>query len=173
MRILRRLFVVPLANNDHGKTHIMNALLSQGLGRRSPGQKGRRSLRSPWGRRINSLVFVRSYQETEKNSYGGVVAALEAEDGAWMRRELVIMPSHLDVEDVGEMIDTAHGNGFDAVAASVILNNREREDYAQCWRQPWDERWNVPNPLTQEDWEEQVEGLGRDLWTWICQALSR
>jgi hypothetical protein len=173
MRIQRRLFVVPLANNDHGKTHIMNALLSQGLGRRSPGQKGRRSLRSPWGRRINSLVFVRSYQETEKNSYGGVVAALEAEDAAWMRRELVIMPSHLDVEDVGEMIDTAHGSGFDAVAASVILNNRERENYAECWRQPWDERWNVPNPVTEVDWEEQVEALGRDLWTWICQALSR
>ena len=173
MRILRRLFVVPLANNDHGKTHIMNALLRQGLGRRSPGQKGRRSLRSPWGRRINSLVFVRSYQETEKNRHGSVRSALSAEDPAWTRRELVILPSHLAVEDVHEIIETAHGNGFDAIAASVLLNNRERENYADCWNQAWDERWTVPNPLMEENWEEQVEALGCDLWTWICQGLRR
>ena len=106
----------------------MNALLRQGLGRRSPGQKGRRSLRSPWGGRINSLVFVRSDQETEKNKHGTVRAALSADDPAWARRELVFLPSHLDVEDVQGMIATAHGYGFDAIAASVLLNNRESEN---------------------------------------------
>ena len=30
MRIARRLFVVPLANNAHGKTTILKALVSQG-----------------------------------------------------------------------------------------------------------------------------------------------
>jgi ABC-type cobalamin/Fe3+-siderophores transport system ATPase subunit len=30
MRIARRLFVVLLANNDHGKTTILKALVSQG-----------------------------------------------------------------------------------------------------------------------------------------------
>ena len=171
MRILRRLFVVPLANNDHGKTHIVNSLVSQGLGRPSPGRKGRRVLRSPWGRRIDSLVFVRSFQETEKNQHDSVVAALEAEDTAWSTRELVILPSHLDAQDVHQMIVAAHENGFDTVAASVILNRDERGNYAECWMEAWDERWSIPNPHAETGWEGQLEALGRDLWTWVCQAL--
>lgn len=32
MQIARRLFVVPLANNDHGKTTMLRALVNQGQG---------------------------------------------------------------------------------------------------------------------------------------------
>jgi hypothetical protein len=170
---LRRLFVVPLAQNNHGKTRIVNSLLSQGLGRPSPGRKGRRLLRSPWGREIDSLVFVRSFQETEKNHHKRVVGALETEDTAWSTRELVILPSHLDAQDVNEMITAAHENGFDAIAASILLNDDERGNYTECWRQSWNKRWIIPNPFTEMDWEAQAEALGRDLWTWICQALTR
>ena len=173
MHILRRLFVVLLANNSHGKSHLMNSLLSQGLGAPSPGRKGRRRLRSPWGRRIDALVFVRSYQETEKNQHENVVAAIEAEDSEWYSRELVILPSHLNREDVRQMIAATHENGFDAVVASILLSDEERRGYRECWAEDWDERWNIPNPTTDENWEAQVDALGRNLWTWICQAMCR
>src|SRR5258708_2430781 len=64
MHLVRRLFVVPLADNDHGKTTMIRALVSQGLGREMQMQrKGERVLVSPHGRDIDSYVFGRSYQE--------------------------------------------------------------------------------------------------------------
>ena len=72
MMIARRLFVVPLANNDHGKTTIINALLAQGIGAPSPERKGARILISPGGRNVDAYVFVRSYQETEKSQPSAV-----------------------------------------------------------------------------------------------------
>ncbi len=45
MHLVRRLFVVPLADNDHGKTTMIRALVSQGLGREMQMQrKGERVL---------------------------------------------------------------------------------------------------------------------------------
>jgi|HubBroStandDraft_4_1064222.scaffolds.fasta_scaffold1427303_1 hypothetical protein len=79
MQIARRLFIVPLANNDHGKTTIVNALLSQGLGAPSPQRKGRRTLVSPGGREIDAYVFVRSYQETEKREHDSVTDPVHGE----------------------------------------------------------------------------------------------
>ena len=69
--------VVPLANNDHGKTTMIRSLVRQGgrynldKDKRSP-----RLLTSPWGRSIDALVIPRSYQETLANEYGSVKAAL-------------------------------------------------------------------------------------------------
>jgi hypothetical protein len=80
MMIARRLFVVPLANNDHGKTTIINALLAQGLSAPSPERKGARTLISPGGRNIDAYVFVRSYQETEKSAHKSVAEALKDND---------------------------------------------------------------------------------------------
>ena len=77
MRIIRRLFVVPLADNNHGKTTIVNALVAQGSGRvRKLGHKGVRALVSPWGREIDALIYPRSYQETEKARFGTVLHAV-------------------------------------------------------------------------------------------------
>ena len=63
--ITRRLFIVPLANNNHGKTHLIRAMVRQGERRDlQVVQRGPRSLASPWGRTIDALVIPRSYQET-------------------------------------------------------------------------------------------------------------
>jgi GTPase Era involved in 16S rRNA processing len=174
MNISRRLFVVLLANNDHGKSTLMNALVSQGLGAASPGRKGARSLVSPWGREIDAYVFVRSYQETEKSEHGSVVNALDANDPSWRERELIIFPSHRShsSSDLDEMIEAAHSGGFDAICATLIVDGTdERDRIENAWRKNWDERWTLPNPQT-EHWREQVEAIGRDLWTWICRALA-
>ncbi|MFZ1008523.1 MAG: hypothetical protein WAN65_16900 [Candidatus Sulfotelmatobacter sp.] len=176
MRISRRLFVVPLAENNHGKSTAMNALLSQGLGASSPGQKGARRLISPWGRKIDAYVFVRSYQEKEKKSDHTVKDTLDANDMSWRERELIVLPSHVYKcsSDIEEMIDAAHSAGFDAVCASLILTGDrgdDRQSFADIWEKSWDERWTLPNPRA-ENWEQQVEAIGRDLWTWICGALA-
>jgi hypothetical protein len=171
MQIARRVFVVLLGNNNHGKTHLVNALLSQGLGEPSPGRKGRRQLWSPWGRSIDALVFVRSFQETEKNTHETVLAALEAEDPSWNTRDLILMPSHLEQEDVREMIGIAHQAGLDAIAASICINDHERPNYALCWTEHWNERWTIPNRQA-DQWESRVEALGRDLWTRICHTIG-
>jgi len=171
MRISRRLFVIPLANNNHGKSRLVNSLLSQGLGRASPGQKGRRHLVSPWGREIDAFVFIRSFQETEKQDHPTPSDALGSADEEWNRRELIVMPSHLDCLDVRQMIDTAHGAGFDAIAASILLDDNERSQYRECWAAAWDARWNLPNPRLITDWDPQLDALGRDLWIWTCKAM--
>ncbi|WP_182180644.1 hypothetical protein [Methylobacterium radiotolerans] len=178
MRIARRLFVVPLADNDHGKSTIIRALVSQGLGRAMQLQKkGARALVSPWGRSIDAYVFGRSYQEVEKGAYGSVEAALNANDADWRKRELVIMPSHVaagDHGDIEQMIDAAHSAGFDVICATILFtwgDGDNRGQFPDIWRMGWDERWTIPNPWNDNP-EGQLEALGRDLWTWICRALA-
>ena len=179
MKIVRRLFVVLLANNNCGKSTIIRALVSQGLGRTFQVQrKGVRLLTSPWGRPVDAYIFGRSFQEVEQFDHGTVENALNANDPEWRSRELVIMPSHVTdksaVNDIDEMIDAAHSAGFDAICATVIItgsNQHHRSQYRDIWRKPWDERWTIPNPYL-DDPEGQLEALGRDLWTWICRALA-
>jgi hypothetical protein len=129
-------------------------------------------LRSPWDRRIYALVFVRSFQETEKNQHDTVAAALAAEDSEWFARGLVIIPSHLEVGDVRQMISIAHEHGFHAVGASLLLNDQERERYRGCWAEDWDVRWNIPNPAVENGWEAQVEALGAIFLTVSAVVLA-
>jgi hypothetical protein len=176
MMIARRLFVVPLGNNNHGKSTIMNALLSQGLGGPSPGKKGVRTLTSPGGRKINAYIFGRSYQETEKPKHKSVAEALKENDPDWKKRELIIFPSHVSRSetDVEEMISLAHGAGFDIICAAAVLDADKRSRLADVWQAGWDERWTVPNPdrRHKENQTAQLEALGRDLWMRICKALA-
>jgi len=176
MMIVRRLFVVPLANNDHGKTTIVNALLSQGLGGPSPERKGARTLISPGGRNIDAYVFVRSYQETEKRTHKSVGQALKQSDSEWKERELIIFPSHISSSetDIEEMISLAHRAGFDIVCAAVLLDKDKRSHVADVWQKNWDERWSVPNPNRdgKSMRNAQLQALGNDLWTWICNTLT-
>jgi hypothetical protein len=154
-------------------------MVSQGLGEQVQLQrKGVRSLTSPWGRQIDAYVFGRSYQEVERSACGSVVSALDKNDRRWRERELVVMPSHVSRnchEDIEEMISAAHSAGFDAVSASVLLIEEDgasnRDDMSPIWSFPWDMRWTLPNPWSRTP-NGQLEALGRDLWTWVCDALA-
>lgn len=184
MRIARRLFVVPLADNDHGKSTMVRALASQGLGRAIQLQKkGVRSLTSPSGRPIDAYIFGRSYQEVEKGHHGSVENALDANDADWRTRELVIFPSHVggiesdnEDDDIDQMIDVGHSAGFDVICAAVLITGPKGDDpayYADVWSKLWDERWTIHNPYNADPKarEGQLEALGCDLWTWICRTL--
>ena len=174
MHIVRRIFLVLLGNNEHGKTTMLNALLSQALGAASPGRKGRRDLTSPFGRHIDAYVFVRSYQETEQDLNKNVIAALDSNDRNWRARDLIIFPNHLERSDVEGMVSAAHSAGFDAICASVILHDLDRKKAAELWQLNWDERWTIPNDPRDDKsaWRPQCEALGRDLWAWTSSALS-
>ena len=181
MKITRRLFVVPLADNDHGKSTIIRALVSQGLGQKIGLHKKKvRDLVSPWGRHIEAYIFGRSYQEVEKGTYGSVEAALDGNDPLWRTRELIIMPSHVsphDHADILDMIAVGHSAGFDVISAAVILEGNgysNRGDFPPIWAMSWDERWTIPNSWQQGEryLVGQLEALGCDLWTWICRALA-
>ncbi len=178
MRIARRLFVVPLADDKHGKSTMIRALVSQGLAKNVQLQKkGVRELVSPWGRPIDAYIFGRSYQEIEKAKHGSVEAALDANDPDWRNRELIIMPSHVaknDHADIIQMIEAGHSAGFDVIGVSILLiqaGGSNRGKFPTIWRMSWDERWTIPN-----DWSDkpvgQLEALGRDLWTWISKAIA-
>ncbi len=180
MRIMRRLFVVPLANNNHGKTSIVRALVSQGEGKHyvSPHpQKKIRRLVTSSGRIVDAYVFCRSYQETEKSYYGSVAAALDGNDPGWRLRELIVMPSHVTSAcppDTQEMIDVGHSAGFDVIAASVILKKgaaTRLTNYQNIWTQNWDERWTIDNPSISLP-AGQLDALGRDLWSRISKTIT-
>jgi hypothetical protein len=180
MGMVRRLFVVPLGNNNHGKTTLVNGLLTaylltQGLGRKSPGQKGVRELTSPTGRVVDAYVFVRSYQEKEKKPHKTVAKALKANDPGWKRRDLIILPSHVanSSQDVDEMIAAAHSAGFDIVCAAIVLDDDKQTEMSEIWEKNWDERWTLMNPHQEDEEDRNAQrALGCDLWTWICKTLT-
>lgn len=182
MHIARRLFVVPLANGNHGKTTLIRALVNQGQGSAlTTNQKSIRSLTSPSGRPVDAYVFGRSYQEKEKGPHSSVEAALHFNDRHWHTRELIIMPSHISgitnpdaPDDIDQMIDAAHGAGFDIICAAILMNRDPKGISAQraaIWKKPWDERWTIPNPRVAKP-DGPLDALGRDLWTLICRVLA-
>jgi hypothetical protein len=171
--VTRRLFVVPLGNNNHGKTQLIRALVRQGERRElQVVQRAPRMLTSPWGRAIDALVIPRSYQETLAGEFGSIEQALDAVDSAWRQRDLVILPSHLIRDDCATVIELAHAAGFDAITAVVLLNSGEIAQCQACLRLPWDERWTLSNDRTAEP-DGQIDALGHDLWAWIAGALER
>lgn len=170
--ITRRLVVVPLANNDHGKTTIVRSIVRQGA--RSDIDTVRRAVRqltSPWGRPIDALVIPRSYQETLQNEFGSVETALYGVDQLWAERELIIFPSHLVHTDCDALIKLVHGAGFDAIAVAVLLQTAELPKYKSCLALAWNERWTVLNEKSDNP-SGQIEAIGHDLWAWIAASLE-
>jgi hypothetical protein len=171
--IAHRIVVVPLANNDHGKTQIIAALVRQGERRAlQVVSRAARVLTSPWGRTIDALVIPRSYQETLAREFGSIEQALNGVDTSWRQRDLVILPSHLVPADCATIIDLAHGAGLDAIAVATLLDPTEIVQSQPCLALPWDERWTLSNDRAAEP-AGQVDALGHDLWTWVAATIER
>jgi hypothetical protein len=170
--ITRRLFVVPLANNNHGKTTMIRSLVRQGERREADVvRRGPRTMWSPWGRSIDALIIPRSYQETLEAEFKTIEAALKGVDPLWRQRDLVVFPSHLESDDCETMLKLAHGAGFDAVAVAILLQAKELQQYQDCLELPWNERWTLSNDKTAKS-KGQIEALGHDLWAWVAAALE-
>lgn len=193
MRLSRRLFVVLLADNFHGKTSIVRSLVQQGVPRSATIlKKGVFRLTAPFGREIDAYIYGRSFQESDLRKHKTVIASLNASDPYWLRRELIIMPSHVSniggrsgqQNHINQMIDAAHMGGFDAICASLLFIEHDPSGLAQeiaqrsiyfgLWQKPWDERWTLPNPRQSDSKliAAQLDAIGRDLWFMICRALA-
>ena len=63
-KLSRRLFIVPVAENDHGKSHMMRTIVNQATrtAYTNPNM-GVYDLCTPWGRLVKAMLFIRSYQE--------------------------------------------------------------------------------------------------------------
>lgn len=179
MQICRRLFVIPLADNNHGKSTIIRSMVSQAVRKKiSLHRKGLRNMVTPWGQNVDAYVFGRSYQEVEKSTFGSVIATLDGNDSNWKHRKLIVMPSHVgssDISDIQDMIDAAHSAGFDAIAAPIVYYDDEIDNLgnlAPALALNWNARWTIPNPW-KEDPSDQLWALGHDLWAWISRALTQ
>jgi len=171
--ITRKLFVTPLANNDHGKTRLVRALVNHARRERLERvRRGPQALRTPWGHVVDALIIPRSYQETLARDYNSVIEALDGVDPHWRTRDLILFPSHLVPEDCRAMVHAAHGAGFDAIAVSVLLTTEEIAAQADCVSRGWDQRWTLFNTQA-ADPDAQIDALGSDLWTWIAHTVRR
>ena len=173
MTIRRKLFIVPLAENNHGKTTLVRKFVE--LAERSHYerlQKRHRTLWTPWGQEMDSYVFPRSFQEVEKTKHESAESALDANDSEWPHRDLIVMPSHLHAKDCERMINAGHAAGFDVIALRVLLDRHEVQDprAKECGVLAWDERWTMNNER-QEQWEWHVASLAGELWVAISSAL--
>jgi hypothetical protein len=165
--------VVPLANNDHGKTRMIRALVRQGERRDlEVVQRASRALWSPWGRPVDALIIPRSYQETLAGEFGSILQALDGVDSLWRQRDLVVFPSHLVSGDCATIIELAHGAGFDAIAVTVLVDSADLTRSCECLSHAWDERWTLSNDRAANP-EGQIDALGHDLWAWIAAALEK
>lgn len=188
MRILRKIFLVPLANDRHGKTTMIRGFVCQGEGRwLDVIKKCERVLRSPSGSLINSYIFGRSFQEVEKPKYKTVLQCLDASCENWRDLDLIVMPSHVNGitsaspesvidDDIEQMRKAGHSAGFDVICASVLLPNEAgriewTDPLTAALSKPWDERWTIRNDRSPEP-DGQLEALGRELWFRVSGALE-
>jgi hypothetical protein len=173
-RLQHKLFIVLVAPNDHGKTHLVNHLLTMSRGIPSPGQKGKRTLTTLGGRVVEAIVFVRSYQEEEKKTRTVPETLAQFDQGTdyWFERELIIIPSHPDTTDVTTMITEAHDHGYDAILAALLRTGNTIDPTISTLT--WNERWTLRNPdrPTTQEWQAQVQLLATQLWSRISDRLE-
>jgi len=170
-------FLVPLAEDAHGKGTIIRALVNSSGTHGNLHNKGPHALTCPCGRAFDSYVFVRSFQEVEKKDpYGNprtVEQALDANDPDWRQRSLIILPSHLVLVDTAQIIQLAKRNGFNVIVAHIILRQNELPQFGPILEQEWDTRIECVNSETdnQATRDQQCIEIGRDLFTKLCHEL--
>lgn len=188
--VVRKLFVVPLGENNHGKSSIVRSMIQIAKGEPAPWKKAAHILTTPTGARISSLAFPSSYQEQEKpkgNSVSRALSDLAKANGksAWFTYDLIIYPSHDDRADLETMLDLGQGCGYDMVAVSITLDESYPPAHQDCLKLPWSERWVVRNHklrqfkakgaedknlLLTSQARAQIDMLAAQLWSQIDRA---
>lgn len=148
--VVRKLFIVPLAENDHGKSSVVRAMVQLATGRPAPWKKAAHILATPTGARLSALVFPSSYQEQEKrkgNSVSEALSGLAKSSGTspWFTYDLIVYPSHDERLDLIAMFEEGHGHGYDMLAVSVTLDELFPPAHKDCLTLPWNARIMVRN----------------------------
>lgn len=146
--VIRKLFVVPLAENDHGKSLIIRQVVRIARGEHRGQKRGEHALMLSSGQIVSAIVFPASLSEQQHREPGLTVeSALAGVDPHWWTYDLIIFPCHVDPSDVRRMRMLAHAFGFDAIVANITRNEgvRPSADLQTCLAQNWDERWWIRN----------------------------
>ena len=155
----RKLFLVPIAENNHGKSLILRDLVRIGTGEYT-GQKRRALILTlPTGQRVSTLFFPSSISEqVGRNGSLTIQKALETLDKRWWTYDLIILPTHENVEDCQSMIRLGNRHGYDMIAVSFIKKEEFSIMHHDCLELPWGERWTVRNYHLPSFTVDKIEG---------------
>lgn len=176
--IQEKYFIVLLAENNHGKGHILKSFVEQS-GQKF-GQKSHKSFSFPHGK-IESYIFCRSFFEEELATHGTPYKALvhnieKNRNIKWYEKDLIIMPSHSHVTlnkdseaHVKAMIETAHKYGYNTIVAYIIKDkdlDLTVTSLQNILSYPWGKRLQLNNTDTNQEtvWKQQCEDFGKQLY---------
>jgi hypothetical protein len=176
--IQEKYFIVLLAENNHGKGHILRSFVEQS-GQKF-GQKSHKTFSFPQGK-IESYLFCRSFYEEEFNKHKTPFRALvhnieKNRSSNWYEKDLIIMPSHSHVTQnknseahVKSMLETAQQFGYNTILAYIIKDQNldfSIPSFQNILSYPWGKRWQLNNPDSTKEsvWKQQCKDLGKQLY---------
>jgi hypothetical protein len=184
---VRKLFVVPIAENNHGKSLVIRALLRL-AGTPTTGWKRLDvALMTFSGQRISALIFPSSLPEMKSREPQKKTAEefLQALDRQWWTYDLILLPIHEDPAVADELIALGQRHGFDMIAVTITRDEVTMDPAHQdCLCRPWNERWILRNPTLpkfqierkklgalSKRAEAQINALAGLLWTRIQRTM--
>ena len=184
---VRKLFVVPLAENNHGKSLIIRSLVRLAGASVTGWKRQTMILTTLGGQRISALVFPSSLSEMQHREPDKTKAEdfLRDLDRSWWTYDLIILPSHEKTADVDGLIKLGQRHGYDMVVVAIVKNEKAiSAALRNCFGQSWNERWILRNPRILRFQVEniklgpltarasaQIDTLAGHLWTRIQRTM--
>jgi hypothetical protein len=121
---VRKLFVVPIAENNHGKSLIIRSLVGLAGAKATAWKRAALPLTTFGGQQISALVFPSSLPEMRHREPTKTRAEdfLHALDDHWWTYDLIILPSHENPADIDELIALGQQHGYDMVGVTITRN---------------------------------------------------
>jgi len=173
----RRIFLVPLANDEHGKGRIINGFISQARhDYYVSANKNPYTLTSHANDKIDAFIFPRSYYEVEKGEYNTVRDCLYDHDSFWERLDLIVLPNHTydrDFDDNKQMVRCARDAGFDPICVPILFDAEYPSSVHEHLRLKWSERWTIFNADREHStsMDQQLRSIGKDLWWRVSKEI--
>ncbi len=184
---VRKLFVVPIAENNHGKSLVIRALVRLAGARTTGWKRLDVALMAFSGQRISALIFPSSLPEMKGREPHKTTPEefLRALDRRWWTYDLILLPIHEDAADADELIALGQRHGYDMIAVTITRDETIiSPSHQDCLCRPWDERWTIRNPTLprfqverkklgplSKRAEAQINGLAGHLWTRIQRTM--
>ena len=146
--VMRKLFIVPVAENNHGKTLVLRSVVRLARGQHRGQIRDSHKLMLASGQVVSAIVFPSSFQEQLHREPGlSIEGALRRVDKNWLTYDLIIFPSHENPADVESMLLLAHRHGYDAIIVNFTRNEGwpTSEAMQECFQQNWEQRWIIRN----------------------------
>ena len=151
-----------LGNDRTGKTTFQKRLIFQlcGVEYQRLGRNRVFEITHPRAPKKLTQLFImsRSYQEN-KNEYESLDKYFS---DYFQDADICILSSHLNLDDVREMMDQAHRIKYNV--GGIFWSNSDNDTSEAIARFNWDERFWMNNPSTEdeEQWNRQIDSLAKE-----------